>query len=163
MDTKKGLDHGVWMPLLHLWPDNQSVPVLSLSLPATATAARVRAIGKALGSLRASNVLLIGSGGAVHNLAKLKVSSQNTLPDAWAARFISTLKGHLIRGEYAAIEATLQSPDIAQAHPTLEHYLPLFFSLGAHQPEDRFQLLCEGFQHGNLSMLTFALQFSQTR
>ena len=63
----------------------------------------------------------------------------------------------LNHGETICIDYRERAPGAETAHPTSEHLDPLFFVLGASLPGDRVEVLHEGFEHGSLSMRTFAL------
>ena len=67
METKRGLDHGAWVVLRLLYP-NADIPVIAMSVNPKLTPAEQYKIGKSLAALRANDVLIIGSGGTVHNL-----------------------------------------------------------------------------------------------
>ncbi|HCL87042.1 MAG TPA: dioxygenase, partial [Comamonadaceae bacterium] len=49
-DERRGLDHGAWVPLLHLFPQ-ADVPVFQVSLPSRLDARRAWAFGQALAPL----------------------------------------------------------------------------------------------------------------
>jgi 4,5-DOPA dioxygenase extradiol len=154
LDPRRGLDHGAWVPLRHLFP-NADVPVDQVSLP---PGGDVLAMGRALAELRNDGVLLVGSGGAVHNLGDLDLANEEGPPvpwadafDRWAADRVAALDGaSLSRWE------TL-GPDAARAHPTSEHWRPILFTVGAALPGDRVETLHQSFRYGTLSLRTFAL------
>lgn len=124
----RGLDHGSWVPLLHLYPD-ADVPVLQLSLPASATPLELVAIGRGLEPLRREGVLIIGSGGITHNLADLR--PDGSAPADYAEGFIGWVADAIRRGDLDALVAYRhRAPDAVRAHPTEEHLLPLFVSIG---------------------------------
>ena len=65
-------DHGVWMPLLHMYPD-ADIPVVEISLPMNLSAEEIYKIGQTLAPLREQQVLLIGSGSITHNLSLIHI------------------------------------------------------------------------------------------
>lgn len=128
-DPQRPFDHGAWVPLLHLLPEAQ-VPVLQLSLPAHADAQALVAIGLALAGLRAQGILIVASGSMTHNLAEFFNGS--TESTAYVDAFSRWVEAALLRGDLPALlDYRAQAPQAQRAHPTEEHFLPLFFALGA--------------------------------
>ena len=70
VESKRGLDHGVFVPFLLIYP-NADVPILQLSLQASLDPALHLALGGALAPLRDQGVLIVGSGMSYHNLADM--------------------------------------------------------------------------------------------
>lgn len=125
----RGLDHGAWVPLLLMYPQHD-IPVLQLSLQTSLGPAHHLRIGEALRWLRKRGVLIIGSGGATHNLREyFHPDSGNHKPyEAFAA----WLHDVLTRGDREALlDYRQRAPHAARCHPTEEHFLPLFVVLGA--------------------------------
>ncbi|MEV1008844.1 class III extradiol ring-cleavage dioxygenase [Streptomyces sp. NPDC049881] len=127
----RGLDHGAWVPLMAMYP-LADIPVLQLSLP-THDPARLLDLGRRLGPLREEGVLVVGSGFMVHGLPFLtrEMLTGRTVPgwgtdfDAWAADAVT-------RGDLDELSAwTDRAPGMPYAHPTPDHFLPLFVTLGA--------------------------------
>jgi len=146
-----GLDHGAWVPLSLMYPD-AGIPALQLSVqPRLGTRAHV-ALGRALAPLRSDGVLILGSGGAVHNLRYFHPGSAAT-PD-WAARFESWLVEAVEAGDAESLIGYRASPDGPLAHPSEEHYLPLLVAFGA-GGEVPGETLHRGFEHGAMSMAAF--------
>lgn len=146
----QGLDHGAWVPLLLMYPE-ADIPVVQLSLTRGQGAAHHHEIGRLLAPLREEGVLLVGSGGAVHNLGALSHSDR---PAPWAQAFEDWLVDSVTGDRRDELLAWQDRGDARQAQPTDEHFLPLFFAMGAGQGAGR--LLHRGFTYGSLSMAAFA-------
>jgi 4,5-DOPA dioxygenase extradiol len=130
-DAGVPIDHGVWVPLLRMYPA-ADIPVSALSVSPARDAAWHYALGAALASLREEGVLVIGSGGFVHNLGALdwQAGAVPTVP--WASGFADWMERHVVAGEIAAATSwRTQAPQPLSAHPTPEHLLPLFVAWGA--------------------------------
>ena len=82
-DPGRGLDHGVWVPLRFLYPGAE-VPVVAVSLSAPARPRELLALGRALAPLRAAGILILGSGGVVHNLGRLDRRGESAPVTEWA-------------------------------------------------------------------------------
>jgi 4,5-DOPA dioxygenase extradiol len=145
----RGLDHGAWVPLLAMYPE-ADVPVLQLSLP-THDPARLLDLGARLRPLREQGVLVIGSGFTTHGLrfltraawAGLEVPSWSREFDAWAAEAMA-------RGDVDELAAFRErAPGMPYAHPTVEHFSPLFVTLGAaDQPDAPVRTTIDGYFFG---------------
>ncbi len=158
LDPARGLDHGAWVPMLHAYPDAR-VPLLEVTLPVPRKASELLKIGQALAPLRSRGVLLVGSGGVVHNLGRLHWGDKNAPVDPWARRFDDWIRARLEKKDREEIrDYSAGAPESKLAVPTTEHFDPLFFVLGAAAGADRVVDVYEGFQYGNLSMRTFALR-----
>jgi 4,5-DOPA dioxygenase extradiol len=98
-NSKHGLDHGAWSPLSIVFP-NADIPIVQVSLLSSLNPETHVRMGKALAPLRDEGVLIIGSGGSVHNLGKLDWSSpQGNNPAVWAKEFDEYLEKVLKSGE----------------------------------------------------------------
>ena len=86
LDPDRGLDHGVWVPLSLAFPE-ATVPVIQVSLPLPSTPAMMLRMGQALAPLRLEHILLVATGGIVHNLARLQPDMDTPFPEPWAAEF----------------------------------------------------------------------------
>jgi 4,5-DOPA dioxygenase extradiol len=147
--TTRGLDHGAWVPLKVMYPD-ADIPVLQLSLP-TSDPTRLLALGARLRALREEGVLVIGSGFTTHGLPFLTRDdfTGRTTPgwsrdfDAWAAEMLAA-------GDVEGLaDYRRQAPGMPYAHPTVEHFIPLFVTLGAAEnPEAPSRPVIDGFWLG---------------
>lgn len=133
LNTSRGWDHGVFVPLLMLRPQ-ADIPLLQLSLLKGLDAKTHIALGEAISFLRAQNVLIIGSGMSFHNMqaffnADLVSDAQ---VDAFNQHFIDSLTGQYSFTEQAAkLINWQQAPDARLMHPREEHLLPLHVCFGA--------------------------------
>ena len=132
------------------------MPVLQLSLP-TQDPDRLLALGSRLRSLREEGVLVIGSGYMTHGLPHLTRDSfaHNVVP-GWSREFDDWAGDRLAAGDVAALADVQRAPGMPYAHPTLEHYAPLFVTLGAAtDPGAAPTTAIDGFQMG-LAKRSFA-------
>ena len=105
------------------------------------------------------DVLLLGSGGSVHNLGDLEWQSRDGSATDWARAFADWLSGHLASGDIdALLDWEHQAPNARHAHPTTEHLMPLFVALGAAGRQFRSEPLHRDFEFGSLAMQAFAFR-----
>ena len=150
LDARRGLDHGAWVPLMHLFPAADR-PVLQLSMPVDLDPRGAFALGRALSPLRERGVLLVGSGSLTHNLYELRSPGA---PAAETARaFAEWIAAAVAAGDTEAlIDYRRRAPQAERAHPTEEHYLPLPFAAGAANPTEVARRIDGGVTYGVLSM-----------
>lgn len=157
VDPERGLDHGVWIPLRFLLPD-ADVPVVQLSLPAEGGVPRLVELGAALAPLRDDGVWIVGSGGLVHNFRTLVWGEPEAPVQSWAVEAEEGLLTHLRARDVVGATAYVAAGRMNQAAPTPEHLAPAFVVLGASGPADAYRDVHRSFQHGSLSMRTFAFE-----
>jgi 4,5-DOPA dioxygenase extradiol len=156
-DPERGLDHGAWVPLRFLYP-RADVPVVAVSLAAPARPRELLALGEALAPLRRQGILLLGSGGVVHNLGRLDRRSGAVPVAEWAHAFDDWVRDRLGAGDVDALAAYERAaPHASLAVPTSEHFDPLLVVVGAAAGDRRVGDVYEGFRYGSLSMRSFAL------
>ncbi|GAA3183925.1 class III extradiol ring-cleavage dioxygenase [Blastococcus jejuensis] len=145
--ASRGLDHGAWVPLKIMYPD-AGIPVLQLSMP-THDATRLLSLGERLRTLRESGVLVIGSGYMTHGLPFIDWNNLDRVP-GWSSQFDAWAADALARGdvdELAGFRAN--APGMPYAHPTVEHFTPLFVTLGAAtDPEAPVTTAIDGYALG---------------
>ena len=126
----RGLDHGAWVPLKVMYP-LADVPVLQLSIP-TSDPSSLLSLGARLRPLRSSGVLIVGSGFLTHGLPFLtrEMVFGSAVP-GWSADFDAWASDALGRGDVEALARFRRAPGMPYAHPTADHFLPLFVTLGA--------------------------------
>lgn len=158
IDPLRGFDHGAWVPMLHLYPE-ADVPMVQLAMPTTLDARGAAALGAALRRLRHEGVLVVGSGSLTHNLYELDPGAGDR-PAPEAEAFVESVTGDLARGGDAAgfADRLMATPGLAQAHPTLEHLLPLPFAHAAAGDVATATRLEGGYRYGALSMHAFVFE-----
>ena len=129
LDPHRGLDHGAWVPLRYLYPE-ADVPVTQLSIQPQLSPLHHYRVGEALRPLTQEGVLIVASGSLTHNLGEFRMRAEQVSPyvkdfQAWVHE---ALDGHDL---CALIDYRKLAPDAVRAHPTDEHFLPLFVALGA--------------------------------
>ena len=173
----RGLDHGAWVPLRRMFA-NANVPVAQVSIQPSLDAAHHLRVGIALAPLTRDGVLVIGSGHITHNLrdwmAGVRQRDSRAVADGAAEPYVIEFREwianallqndreHLVRWRELA-------PNALRAHPTPEHFMPLFVALGAASASDelgpRVERLDAGVDSGVLAMDTYVFwpQVPETR
>ncbi len=155
-NINRGLDHGAWAVLRHLYPDHK-IPVVQLSLKNDLSFQEHYQLGKELAPLRSDKTLILASGNITHNLHQISWDKNPPAFD-WAQQFdqqiteaIQNWNEEIFLGQ-AHISAELWK----KAHPTIEHYLPLLYILGAGYKEKATFFNTE-IQNGSMSMKSLLL------
>ena len=130
---ERGLDHGAYVPLLVMYPE-ADVPVLQMSMPSL-DPRRLLAIGARLRPLRDEGVLVIGSGFLTHGLPYLADFRVDAPPPAWSAEFDQWAEETLASGDRNGLAAFRRVPSARYAHPSTEHFAPIFVAMGACDPD----------------------------
>lgn len=149
-DQERGLDHGAWSVLLHLFPEH-NIPVVSVSLDYSKSPRWHYEFGQKLRALREQGICIIASGNTVHNLQKLDFSARGEY--AWAREFDDRIQKDILLKNYEDIvDFENWGPVSRLAHPTYDHLLPLIVGLGAIEPEDRVEFFNQGTDLASISM-----------
>ena len=125
------LDHGIWIPLMIMYPD-PVIPVIQVAIQPDQSPEYHYGLGESLAELRSHNVLIIGSGSMTHNLFAMTIDDHEAAPPAWVRDFCQWMNEHLEEGDTEAIlQYRQRAPHATRNHPTDEHLLPLFIAMGA--------------------------------
>ena len=155
LDERRGLDHGAWVPLMHLLPQ-ADVPVVQVSLPFDTDEAKALALGRALAPLAHEGVLIVGSGSLTHNLYEFRAGEVQGA--AYAQEFSAWVRQAVLDGDLTRLGQTLAlAPHASRAHPTTEHFLPLLVAAGAACQPQSVTVLNGGIRHGVLAMESYVL------
>lgn len=156
-DATRGLDHGAWVPLRLAYP-GADVPVVQLSVQTARGPDYHFRLGQLLAPLREEGVLIVGSGSFTHDLSSFR-EYYNALhapaPD-WVIAFADWMIGALDEGRIEdLLDYRARAPQAVRNHPTEEHLLPLFVTLGAGKG-GATEHLHSSTTHGILRMDAFA-------
>lgn len=151
MADEQGLDHGSWSVLLAMYP-KANIPVFQLSIDYQKPASFHYRLGRKLAELRRRGVLIIGSGNMIHNLRARRRSSDQ--PYDWALEleneWVGAIEDH---NDQPVIDAPVSRNQLMKlAHPTLEHFYPLLYTLGAKDKNDQVEFFNQGFTGSSISM-----------
>lgn len=155
-ETRSGYDHGVWSPLSLMYP-KADIPIIQLSLPMSYSPEELVKIGEALQALR-EDTLIIGSGAMTHNLRDSTWEEYDKNIASYAKEFRNWVVKNLENGNTNSLTDYInQAPKAFKNHPTQEHFLPLFVSLGA--SKDKIgKSLHNVYMYGNQSMDTIIFE-----
>ena len=150
VDAERGLDHGAWAPLLYAYPE-ADVPVVQLSVQPALGPRHHLAVGRSLKKLLQEDVLIVGSGHMTHNLRDWMRGSG--APQPYAREFSDWVQKKILENDTEAlIDYRSRNPHGVRAHPTDEHFLPLFVALGAAPGRAQPERIYEAIDSGVLSM-----------
>ncbi len=142
-----GLDHGAWSVLIRMFPKAE-VPVYQLSLDLSRPAGEHYALAQDLKALRGMGVLVVGSGNIVHNLRTMRPGGA---PHDWAVEFDRLVAEAIAERRFGAV-AEMEGPLMRAAHPTVEHFLPLLYTLAVADEDDEVSFFNEGIDLASVSM-----------
>lgn len=127
----RGLDHGAWVPLSLMYPA-ADIPVTQLSIQSRSTPAQHFALGQALRSLHAQNVLILASGAVTHNLSDFFTGDRDVTPLPYVHAFADWIARQLATGQIPGLlNYRVECPEGIQAHPGEDHLMPLFVAAGS--------------------------------
>ena len=150
IDGCRGLDHGAWSPLLYMYPQHD-IPVVQISAQPDLGPRHHVELGKAVRKLSDEGVLIIGSGHMTHNLRDWGRGTKE--PQPYAREFQDWVKQKLEQKDVdSLVDYRSRSPHGVRAHPTDEHFLPLFFALGAASGRKKPERVYDAIDSGVLAM-----------
>jgi len=149
VQSNRGIDHGVWVPFLHMWPD-ANIPLLQISIPKNYSNRELFELGEQLAPLSTQGVVIVGSGMVTHNISHWDPNYQGE-PIEWAKAFDDWLRDALVRGDIEQLlDWETQAPHAKQNHPTTEHFRPLLIAAGVNKLHN-VSFPIEGFEAGMFS------------
>lgn len=136
----RGFDHGVWSPLMLVWPE-ANIPIVQVSIDPSRDAKYHFELGKALAPLRDEDILVIGSGHITHNLQVVFSAMRHGVVNPQMEEKVSAFTQWFYEQFNASnVDGILNwkenAPFARENHPTDEHLMPLFFAYGAASQTD---------------------------
>lgn len=153
VNSDRGLDHGAWVVLRMLYP-LADIPVISMSIDPRLSPQEQYKVGKSLSALREKDVLIISSGGTVHNLRALNWSKENGEVDEWALEFDEWVETQVNNWDVESLcnyQSFAPNAELAVPPNGNEHFIPIFYAMGAADDQQKGKLLHRSYRYGNLS------------
>jgi 4,5-DOPA dioxygenase extradiol len=156
IDYEKGFDHGAWVPLCLMYPE-ADIPVIQLSIQGDLGPDHHFHMGETLARLRGEGMLIMGSGGATHNLEDIHGRKMHDEPVSYAVNFDTWLEKTITSGDITSLlDYKRQGPEAEKNHPyPSDHFLPLFVPLGAAKNRFKGELIHKEFIYGILSLAAY--------
>ena len=149
-----GLDHGTWSILRNMYPE-ADIPVIQLSIDYSKPLSYHFELAQELKSLRKKGVLIIGSGNMVHNLGMVAWDKINTpgFGYDWTLEIDTIFKEKIINRDFSSlVNLSNLHKQISLAIPTLDHYIPLIYSIGLSEKQDEIAFFNDKAVAGSLTM-----------
>lgn len=154
-DETWGLDHGTWSVLKPMFPE-ADIPVFQISIDYNKPASFHYQLARELKALRKKGLLILGSGNSVHNLRMMRQGGEAF---DWAIEFDNFIKTKAANRDFDAIVNYDRLGAVANmAHPTVDHLLPLMYSIGMVDQKDEMIAFNEAFDLASVSMWSFYTQ-----
>lgn len=159
LSNEWGLDHGCWTVLKFLYP-NAEIPIVEMSIDYTKPASYHYELGKELAVLRRKGVLIVGSGNTVHNL-QLAAWDKMMLPGyafEWAHIANEKMKKMILENDHRSlINFDKQGREFELAVPTPEHYIPMLYTIGLREKDEKATVFNDAIVAGSLNMLSIKI------
>ena len=158
LDEQRGFDHGVFVPLMLMYPDAE-IPVVAVSMDDSLSAERNIAIGSALEPLRDEGVLVLGSGYTFHNMQAFfhpsdQTRKQSHLFNKWLQETLSPAK--TVGESLPDLSQWEKAPGARICHPREEHLVPLFMTAAAAGGDGTAKLIWSDTHEHAISSFMFA-------
>lgn len=155
-DFSWGLDHGCWSVIKQMYP-KADIPVIQLSIDYSKPLRFHFDLAKELSSLRSKGILIIGSGNMVHNLQRIDWQNEHSGYD-WAVEANEGFKSMITSEKYDKLfDIQNVSSAFRLSVPSLDHYIPLLFSLGLKEKTDPLTFFNDALMMGSLSMTSLKI------
>lgn len=154
LNTTRGLDHGVFIPLKLIYPA-ADIPVIQVSLKAGLDPATHIAMGRALAPLRSQGVLIIGSGMSYHNMQGFFRGDgldDSRKFDSWLTTTVETPD---VEARNQNLVNWSLAPAARASHPREEHLIPLMVVAGAAGDDKGYRIFSDEVMNARVSAYQF--------
>lgn len=151
-DNTWGIDHALWTTLSNMYP-KADIPVVVISTNTDASPREMLETGRALRPLRDEGALIFATGNIVHNVDLVDHSMSGGLK--WAVDFDRNIKELIFARDWESLINYTSLPDRELAIPTIDHYYPLLFAIGASYEDDQIEVFNEYTELASLSMTSY--------
>lgn len=154
-DANRGFDHGMFIPMMLMFPD-ADIPVVQLSLKNALDPLAHLNAGKALQALRDEGILIVGSGMSFHNMRGYGDPRFGPISDEFDRWLTTAVESELSSREQALIRWD-QAPSARLCHPPRaeEHLLPLMVVAGAASVDSGRKVFSDRVMETTLSAYRF--------
>lgn len=150
-ETKRGLDHGTWVALRHMFP-KADIPIIQLSVHPFLSPKEQYNIGEALQGLGEEDILVIGSGTTVHNFNWMFPNAKEPIKEA--VEFDNWLIDKILKRDLDSLDQYGQlAPHAHLAVPRPEHFVPLFIAMGSGDQNKIPKVINQTYEYGSMSNL----------
>lgn len=154
LDQSWGLDDGTWSVLIQMYPQ-ADIPVIQLSIDNSKPPQFHYELGSKLSFLREKETLILATGNLVHNLGAMDPVTYCP-PYKWASEFETEIIVSILANNDRNLVNFRDLGKIAkQAHPFIDHYLPLLYAKGAGGDHCKSTVFNQKIVHGSISMTSF--------
>jgi len=130
MDSNKGFDHGVFVPLALMYPQ-ADMPIAMVSVKSDYNPVEHMALGRALAPLRDEGVLIVGSGLTYHNMRGFNQDSSTADAEAFTRYLNESVALANVNTRDERLLEWQRGPRARIAHPREDHLMPLLVAAGA--------------------------------
>ncbi|NYT84168.1 DODA-type extradiol aromatic ring-opening family dioxygenase [Pollutimonas harenae] len=159
VEPARGLDHGAWVPLMHMLP-KANIPVFQVSLPHALDTRGAVALGQTLAPLREQGIAIVASGSMTHNLYEFRGAASQ--PEPYVSEFTAWVDQAVVERDVSRLaDYRSLAPHAQRAHPTEEHFLPLLVAMAATGDDEPLVQLDDAITYGVLSMTSYGWGLAQ--
>jgi aromatic ring-opening dioxygenase catalytic subunit (LigB family) len=129
-DPERGLDHGVFVPMMLMYPE-ADIPVVLLSMKSSYDPLEHIKLGEALAPLRNEGILIIGSGLTYHNMRGFGRPASYEPSVEFEQYLFEAISSNDPQQRNQALVDWEQAPFARLVHPREDHLIPLMVVVGA--------------------------------